>query len=426
MASANAASKYEEITISRTKKKTGQGSQGKTTTKSVNGKVTSFSYYESLYSPVVTAKVIYIDSGESTKNQLEISGNEDVRFKIQSKYGTLDFNRKNANSGMKVKGSPQTGRESNREAVFLDLVSKWEMKNKTTAVHDKYSNVTIGDAVIIILKRKLGVDYDFFDVEATKNMYDFTGKGKSPFELIRELARQAVPVNGDPGCFFYETQDGFNFKSVHSLVSQEPKQVYVYNGSFRADQTGDENDFKILKQPNFIKDQNVVTALESGTYASRNIFFNPFNKEFAERIYKINDKGGIDQALGNSVEVDDELTGYIRTNKHILDIGSLKVGVSTSINNSPAEWQAKSTMRYNILHSQILQMMVPCNLELRAGDVIKVEIESLENEKCSEGVDKRQSGKYLILHLCHFFDTTKSVTSLTLVRDTYGLHTSKK
>ena len=426
MASATAASKYEEITISRTKKKTGQGSQGKTVTKSVNGKVTSFSYYESLYSPVVTAKVIYIDSGESTKNQLEISGNEDVRFKIQSKYGTLDFNRQSGNSGMKVKGSPQTGREANREAVFLDLVSKWEMKNKTTAVHDKYSNVTIGDAVIIILKRKLGVDYDFFDVEATKNMYDFTGKGKSPFELITDLARKAVPVKGDPGFFFYETQDGFNFKSVHSLVSQEPKQVYVYNGSFRANQTGDENDFKILKQPNFIKDQNVVTALESGTYASRNIFFNPFNKEFAERIYKINDKGGIDQALGNSVEVDDELTGYIRTNKHILDVGSLKVGVSTSINNSPAEWQAKSTMRYNILHSQILQMMVPCNLELRAGDVIKVEIESLENEKCSEGVDKRQSGKYLILHLCHFFDTTKSVTSLTLVRDTYGLHTSKK
>ena len=426
MASANAASKYEEITISRTKKKTGQGNQGKTVTKSVNGKVTSFSYYESLYSPVVTAKVIYIDSGESTKNELEISGNEDVRFKIQSKYGTLDFNRQNANSGMKVKGSPQTGRESNREAVFLDLVSKWEMKNKTTAVHDKYSNVTIGDPVIIILKRKLGVDYDFFSVEATKNMYDFTGKGKSPFEIITDLARKAVPVKGDPGFFFYETQDGFNFKSVNSLVSQEPKQVYVYNGSFRADQKGDDNDFKILKQPNFIKDQNVVTALESGTYASRNIFFNPFNKEFAERIYKINDKGGIDQALGNSVEVDDELTGYIRTNKHILDIGSLKVGVSTSINNSPAEWQAKSTMRYNILHSQILQMMVPCNLELRAGDVIKVEIESLENEKCSEGVDKRQSGKYLILHLCHFFDTTKSVTSLTLVRDTYGLHTSKK
>ena len=70
--------------------------------------------------------------------------------------------------------------------------------------------------------------------------------------------------------------------------------------------------------------------------------------------------------------------------------------------------------------------MVPCNIELRAGDVIKLEIEALADEKCSEGIDKRQSGKYLILHLCHYFDSNKSVTSLTLARDTYGLHVSKK
>ena len=55
-----------------------------------------------------------------------------------------------------------------------------------------------------------------------------------------------------------------------------------------------------------------------------------------------------------------------------------------------------------------------------------LEFESLANEKCAEGIDKRQSGKYLILHLCHYFDPNKSVTSLTVCRDTYGLHTSKK
>ena len=281
---AAAASKYEEMVVSRTKKKTGQGNQGKTVTKSVNGKVTSFSYYESVYSPATTANVTYVDSAESTKNQLEISGYEDFTFKIQSKYGTLDFNRKNANSGMRVKSAPTVAQESNREAVLLDLASKWEFKNKRSPVHDKYSNVTIGDAVIIILKRKLGVDYDFFDVEATKNMFDFTGNGRSPFEIITDLARKAVPVKGDPGFFFYETQDGFNFKSVQSLVSQEPKQVYVYNGSFRADPKGDDNDFKILKQPNFIKDQDIISSLESGTYSSRNLLFNPYNKDYIERI----------------------------------------------------------------------------------------------------------------------------------------------
>ena len=58
MASANAASKYEEITISRTKKKTGQGSQGKTTTKSVNGKVTSFSTMR-VYIPLQQQRVLH-------------------------------------------------------------------------------------------------------------------------------------------------------------------------------------------------------------------------------------------------------------------------------------------------------------------------------------------------------------------------------
>ena len=114
------------------------------------GRVVGFDYYESVYSPATTASVTYVDSGESTKNQLEISGYEDFTFKIQSKYGTLDFNRKNANSGMRVKSAPTIAQESNREAVLLDLASKWEFKNKRTPVHDKYSNVTIGDAVIII------------------------------------------------------------------------------------------------------------------------------------------------------------------------------------------------------------------------------------------------------------------------------------
>ena len=422
--SASAPSKYEEMVVSKTVNVTDKRSK----TYSLRGKVTSFSYYESLYSPATTASVTYTESTESTKNLEEISGYENFGFKIQSKYGTLEFGRKkDSNSGMKVKAAPTIAQESNREAVFLDLASKWEFKNKVTAVHDKYSNVTIGDAVIIILKRKLEVDYDFFDVEATKNMFDFTGNGRSPFEIITDLARKAVPVKGDPGFFFYETQDGFNFKSVQSLVSQEPKQVYVYNGSFRADPKGDDNDFKILKQPNFIKDQDIISSLESGTYSSRNLFFNPYNKDYIERIYKINEDGGIDQALGNELFVDEELTsGYMKTHEHILDVGSLKVGVSTSVNNTPAEWQAKSAMRYNILHSQLVELMVPCNVELRAGDVIKLEIENLANEKCAEPVDKRQSGKYLILHLCHYFDSHKSVTSLTVCRDTYGLHTSKK
>ena len=50
----------------------------------------------------------------------------------------------------------------------------------------------------------------------------------------------------------------------------------------------------------------------------------------------------------------------------------------------------------------------------------------ISEEKIEEGVlDQSKSGKYLILHLSHKFDSTPqvgSVTHLTLIRDTSGLH----
>ena len=76
------------------------------------------------------------------------------------------------------------------------------------------------------------------------------------------------------------------------------------------------------------------------------------------------------------------------------------------------------------LHSQIMEIQVPCNLKLRAGNIIKVEFER-QGDKAMGGVDQQQSGKYLILHLCHHFDTKRSFTSMTLARDTYGLYTGK-
>ena len=107
-----------------------------------------------------------------------------------------------------------------------------------------------------------------------------------------------------------------------------------------------------------------------------------------------------------------------------MDIGSLDPN-NTVPNNDPREWQAKAPMRYNLLHSQLMTIQVPCNLKLRAGNVVKVEFEKQTSQKELGGADQQQSGSYLILHLCHHFDPKRSYTSMTLARDTYGLHTGK-
>ena len=424
MASALGSSKYAKIDILKTiSKNTKRGTRTSTKYHDIKGKVTDFRYYESLYSPVTTALLVYIDAGDSLKSTIPIKGNERLNFKIESKYGTLDFSKQGAS--MLINSVPEAGKESNREAVVLPLISSYELKDKKKQIFKKYNNLTVDDSVRRICQKILKAPKDRIFVDSCKNVYDFIGSGKNPIELILRLAKKAVPVKGDPGYFFYETQKGFNFKSVSVLVSQKSKATYTYTGMFRAQDEG--NDYKIMMEPKFTKDQDIMQAVTSGTYVSRNIFFNPQNAEYIEKIYKISEQGKIEKTLGKDLDIDEDLEESItRTNMHVLDVGSLKTGVSDVVNNSPLEWQAKSTMRYNTLHTQMLEIQVPCNLSLVAGDVITVEIENLNAEKCNEGINKHQSGKYLILHLCHSFSANESITSLTLVRDTYGLHTGTK
>ena len=121
----------------------------------------------------------------------------------------------------------------------------------------------------------------------------------------------------------------------------------------------------------------------------------------------------------------DQSDNFSKTNYFILDSGNSEAGISTAVNNNPLEHYAKAAMRYNLFLTQILDITVPCNPNLKAGDTIQCEFEKVTVSNKNEGaVDEQQSGKYIILHLCHYFTPKRSFTSLRLTRDTYGLYTS--
>ena len=71
--------------------------------------------------------------------------------------------------------------------------------------------------------------------------------------------------------------------------------------------------------------------------------------------------------------------------------------------------------------TQSVSMMVPCNTDLKAGDIITCEFPKISREDKNE-IDPETSGKYLIKELCHHFEAKRSFTSMTLVRDTFGLY----
>ena len=415
---ASRAAIYEVLTISKDGKE-----------EPLQGKTVNFNYYESLYSPVVSGNLTYVDAGGSTedkkdnltsiKDGLPITALEDLKVKIQTSFGTLDFTR----DPFKVTSSPIMHQESNRQTVLLTFVNEKELRNSEVPVFDRYVG-RISDSIRKILQQKLQVSNDKIDIEPTKNSYGFVGKGRGALNIILDLCRRSVPVKGDAGYFFYQTQDGFKYKSIDSLLSQEPKQKYLYYGALRSNVENSDNDFNVLLAPKVKKDQDITKALKDGTYVNRNIFFNPQTFEHSEVIFSV-DKDGVKKTLGGDLPIKtDELKSFVKTNHHILDIGSFEVQNQIP-NNDPREWQATSTMRYNLLHSIVMEIQIPCNSELRAGDVIELEIESIKEDMVQSPSDEQQSGKYLILHLCHHFDSLRSFTSLTLVRDSYGMRRSK-
>ena len=420
--SASRASIYEKMIIRNDKKEA-----------NLITKISSFNYFESVYSPEVTANLVFVDASGSLKadkaqdtqerlgsikSSLPIVGDEDLEFKIKSKSGTLDFSKK----PLRVNSAPVISEDSNRQSIFLSLVSNatidnLEIKNPTITYKGRISN-TVKKILRELKIRK-------FKIDKTRNSYDFISRSKGGLDLITDLCRRSIPTKGDPGYFFYETQDGHNFRAIDNLISKRPVETYTYTGGMLSNLDNDENDFRIVRPPRFIKDQNIKERKK--WMSSRNIFYNPATLEVEEKFYTLKGAEGeigtkVNKTLGKEIDyVGGSSDTYSKTNYLTLDIGSLDYQNLTP-NNDPREWQAKSPMRYNLLHSQMMEIQVPCNLELRAGDVIKVEIERQGDDKELGGLDEHTSGKYLILHLCHHFDSKRSFTSMTLARDTYGLH----
>lgn len=420
---------YEEITLER------EGSPAI----ALEGRTLEFSYYESLLSPYITANLVYIDTGNGMKSNesdtqerygtllrslpIEGRGDETIKFKITNEIGSLNF----STYPLKVLEPLPISQESNREVVILRMISEYGFKNENVTIYEKYYN-NITNSVSSILTEKLGIPQNKLFLDQTQNSCAFTGAARRPFDLVIDFAAQSIPQQGAPGFLFWETQNGFNFKAIDNLVTQTPVATYKYYNVLPTSFNDEDKNYRILSSPTYIQNQNVLRALRAGVYRTKNIAFNPYTFKY-EEIYLGLDESGI-KTLGqepkfNSEFNDNNIATFTKINHFILDTGNNEPGISTAMNNNPLLYKAKADMRYNLLITQIMDITVPANPTLKAGDIINCEFEKITSSNKNEGsVDEHQSGKYMILNLCHHFTPTKSFTSLRLVRDTYGLYTS--
>ena len=202
--------------------------------------VMALDYYEDIFSPTVTAKVLVFNTGDSIEgkdgkvrsvyNGLPLRGGERLSLRIApntEENGGLDFS-ETYKDYLYVSSITNVLQEATKETFTLNLVSREAITNETTRVPIKFpTSSTIDVSVKKILEDYLKTEKDM-DVDEVSNPYGFIANMRKPFNIITWLASKAVSKDGNAGYFFYQTQDGYKFKSIDNLINQEPKAEYTY------------------------------------------------------------------------------------------------------------------------------------------------------------------------------------------------------
>jgi len=242
------------------------------------------------------------------------------------------------------------------------------------------------------------------------------------------LASKSVPDTGVPGYFFYETIDGYNFRSIDKLIVEgkaSPKAEYYHQEDQNYKKSTDD---RILSYA-VTRNNDLLEKLRMGTYASFLAQFDPYEskfsrliegkrtiKDFAEKATFLGDEPDVPQLFGANGAGFDNIPSRIFSS--VLDIGVMEKDVSKAPGNDAKNYQRDALFRYNYLFMQTLEMTVPLNTTLSVGNVIRCNF--LKVSSNNKEFDRENSGLYMIKELCHHFDGTQSLTSMKLLRDTFG------
>lgn len=413
---------------------------------SVAGGTIRLMYYESILQDSIKATITFADTGNSIDNKTVIEGLPMVgQEKVFLKF--RDNNEQTLNLVLYINKVTPLADDTTKSMVQIDLASKEFIMNEKVRLNTRFDG-KISDHIRKILtdQNYLGTEKNV-DIEETSNNYNFIGNNKKPYYAMNWLSKRAVPNLPDAkgntaGYFFYETSEGFKFKSIDSMLSQEKKKSIIYN------QTPDSRGANIpagydVKALDYSKDNrvDVQEKLKMGAFSTRTVLFDPFNCYYEVITPNAKEKEKSLKLAGKELPVlnpefnkEGANKDFSRTTYMLLDKGTLPVGdtkqqieKSREENFEPKNILNQAIMRYNQLYSIKTTITIPGDFSLHAGDAVFIDAPELAPE--TKEVSKENGGLYIIADLCHYISPKETYTKLNLVRDSFGRignHTSGK
>ena len=431
----------------------------------ISGGVVDFQYYESVLSNHITSTIVVMETGfamdksgkpKASKgliDSLPIRGGERVDIIMEDNYG----NELKIDEGLYVNRLRDVDAGTSQDIFFMDLASKEYFANEQTRVTKRYEG-SISQNVEKILKDVLLVESEV-DADETAEPYNFIGNDKKPFYICTWLASKSIPqmesekgenaTGGAAGYLFFQTREGFHFKSIDKIFAGEPVKKYIFNNS---PELPPGFDAKILLT-DIESDIDLNEKLTLGTYHNRSIFFDFYALNYTVKDYKLSESSGVGDNIASSSlnngskatsskitpagkKIDDLIAKEFtqspsRLMTHILDVGTQPTG--SSVEDQLEHWKENraepnfkamdtmqtSIMRYNQLFTVKTNIIIPGDFSIKAGDVVFCDFPELSGSD-KKDTNPESGGLYMVAHVCHKVTSGSTTTSLALVRDSYG------
>ena len=384
----------------------------------IGGGTQSITYFESIKSPAISLSLNIIDVDQLISRQ-GITGGEYLSLRIKVQGYDKEFEIKPKKHLMMLNSVKDVTTSSSKQVATLEFLSVEAIINETSRVNQRFTgNVT--DTVKKLLKDKKGIQTKKnLDSDQATNAYSFVGNLKRPFDTIQWLCSKSQSSNDDSGFLFFETLDGYVFKSIKSLLDGK---AVEYKKPETPD--GEQSGFTIVEN-NLNQTSDIGMSCRMGMYANKTIYINIDNATLKTVDFRIESlKLKKPPKLPNGLEKNPTRLMLRVLDKCALQKGSKKKEIQKE--NELAIYQSKSYARANLIFSQSMSVSIPFNPELRAGQMLDLRFplrksEGDDQDKTTYGneSDDDVSGKYLISELKHNIGGNRANTEVTLIRDAF-------
>jgi hypothetical protein len=368
--------------------------------------------FQDIYSSVMNGNIL-IQDGNDTFANFYMCGNEYLKVKID-KPG---LNRPLERLFRIYKTTDRRPSTDSGQVYLLHFCSDEMLSSESLNVSKAYKSTKIKDVVSDILLKELNVDPQrIASLEDTSGSFDLIIPGYRPFEAIQWVTARGYDQK--KFCyFFFENKNGFNLMSLQTMIKQKPYKKLKYE--LKNTQSDPALNKDSIDNFNIINDFDMLTSVSNGSFSSRLLSIDIFSQKFENIDYNLLTA----EAQGNLINKFKPVNTFKNSkNETLFNSPYAFFRTYLSINDTASEksndikfWMQPRAMHMSLLNHFRIQITVPGDIEMKAGDIVDYEFPMFESAKSSgKALDKTRTGRYLVASINHKFngDTFESIVEL--------------